>query len=159
MVELQADIPFNKRVLPICPYHGREDFPVLENLTIAGWGRKENYMTSNRLMYANVKTVPLEECKTHYENQMLARLNRGIVAEQYCAQGALVEHVYEHVDACQGDSGGPLLVQQANNVILIGVISVGIGCGSKLPGLYTRVGSYFEWINNTITESQSKQTS
>ena len=71
----------------------------------------------------------------------------------------------------KGDSGGPLLVKDSttNAYHLIGIVSAGIGsfhsnlclenlnkfllifkigCAlPKLPGLYTRVDSYIDWIN------------
>jgi secreted trypsin-like serine protease len=54
-------------------------------------------------------------------------------------------------DSCQGDSGGPLVVfdetlgvwQQA------GIVSSGRGCAQQgSPGVYTRVSSYVEWIQD-----------
>ncbi|KAG7155127.1 Trypsin-1-like 12 [Homarus americanus] len=55
-------------------------------------------------------------------------------------------------DACQGDSGGPLLTitdggKDGNRATTVGVVSAGIGCGRpKLPGLYTRVSRYIDWL-------------
>ncbi|XP_049292725.1 serine protease persephone-like isoform X3 [Anopheles funestus] len=160
LVELNSNIKFNDHVLPICPYARMDDLPETEDLIIAGWGRDEDYKESQHLMYATVRTVPKNKCGEEYRkvNRILGNtLGDGIVDEQYCAQGALVEKVYSYVDACQGDSGGPLQVRQNDDEYLIGVISTGIGCGSSLPGLYTRVAAYFNWINTTITGSQSIQ--
>lgn len=56
-------------------------------------------------------------------------------------------------DACQGDSGSPLMVTDpiTSRVNVIGVVSAGIGCAlPKLPGLYTRMTAYTEWIDKTI---------
>lgn len=52
-------------------------------------------------------------------------------------------------DACQGDSGGPLVSLNPENSQLyqIGVVSFGEGCGRpELPGVYTRVSQYLDWI-------------
>ncbi|CBY08977.1 unnamed protein product [Oikopleura dioica] len=50
-------------------------------------------------------------------------------------------------DACQGDSGGP--VRMGDDVI--GITSWGLGCAqSYLPGVYTDVGFYSDWIGNII---------
>lgn len=46
-------------------------------------------------------------------------------------------------DACQGDSGGPFVI----NGELVGIISFGRDCGENIPGVYTRVPSFIDWIN------------
>jgi secreted trypsin-like serine protease len=49
-------------------------------------------------------------------------------------------------DTCQGDSGGPLLNTKAG--ALIGITSLGIDCASGIPGVYTRISAYQEWITS-----------
>ena len=51
-------------------------------------------------------------------------------------------------DACQGDSGGGLLHQGDQGAwTQEGIVSAGIGCARRgVPGLYTRVSSYLDWI-------------
>ena len=49
----------------------------------------------------------------------------------------------------QGDSGGPLLTapDASGSRACVGVVSSGIGCGRpNLPGLYTRVSRFVDWI-------------
>lgn len=77
----------------------------------------------------------------------LSPLRNGIDESQYCA------HDPEgRKDSCQGDSGGPLQTTQtfSNPVKLVGVVSFGIGCNSGLPGIYTRVAHYVEWIGSYV---------
>lgn len=156
LVELDQNILFNRRVLPICPYTSTADVPAMEDMNIAGWGATQSHIQSPRLMHATVRTVSLKDCQDHYAMLLKAspnvKLGEGIIEAQYCAQGALVENVTEYIDACNGDSGGPLQMEQYSNLYLIGVISSGVGCGSQLPGLYTRVAAYFDWIKETIRE-------
>lgn len=52
-------------------------------------------------------------------------------------------------DACYGDSGGPLMVwDDASGWLQAGIVSGGIGCAQpNYYGIYTRVTSFYEWIN------------
>jgi secreted trypsin-like serine protease len=43
------------------------------------------------------------------------------------------------------------VVQERGVHILVGVVSSGIGCGSKaFPGVYSRVSSYVDWIKRHL---------
>ena len=60
----------------------------------------------------------------------------------------------------QGDSGGPLVVQENDGrYILAGIISLS-ACGYKeLPGVYTRVSEFRNWINSFIDEESFQKKS
>lgn len=46
----------------------------------------------------------------------------------------------------QGDNGGPLIC----NDVVVGVLSIVLSCGHRLPAnVYTRIGSYVDWIKDT----------
>jgi len=52
----------------------------------------------------------------------------------------------DNVDSCGGDSGGPLF-----DTSLVGIVSWGEGCAvDRLPGVYTRVSMFKEWIHDVI---------
>lgn len=68
---------------------------------------------------------------------------------QMCAGGI------KGVDSCKGDSGSSLMFydtrEDSENIIAIGVVSFGLGCGvENVPGVYTRVSSYIQWIIDNI---------
>lgn len=106
--------------------------------------------------------MPLSEC-----NKIILEWNReknlpifrgGIDASRYCAYDPGNRN-----DSCQGDSGGPLQVfrSDSNSTRIIGIVSFGIGCGTTLPSIYTRVAYYFDWIKSHVwpdPKSQSRQT-
>ena len=62
----------------------------------------------------------------------------------------------EFKDACSGDSGGPLTVESGDGEdgapqVLVGVVSAGVGCGRPmLPGIYTRISMYTEWVKTMV---------
>uniref|UniRef100_A0AAY4BFD8 Peptidase S1 domain-containing protein n=1 Tax=Denticeps clupeoides TaxID=299321 RepID=A0AAY4BFD8_9TELE len=57
-------------------------------------------------------------------------------------------------DACKDDSGGPLVCRAFDKFVQIGIVSLGDGCAIKaIPGVYTRVSSYIQFINETIRKS------
>lgn len=65
---------------------------------------------------------------------------------QLCAYDPDAKH-----DACGGDSGGPLQTRDENGLsTVIGVTSFGIACGSSLPGVYTRVAYYLDWLEPIV---------
>lgn len=53
----------------------------------------------------------------------------------------------ENEDSCTGDSGGPLTRSIGGTRVLVGVVSVGVGCAIKGKGaIYTRISAYYNWI-------------
>jgi secreted trypsin-like serine protease len=53
----------------------------------------------------------------------------------------------------KGDSGGALIQRDASGrATLVGVVSVGNGCGRRgYPGIYTKASFYIDWIQKTIS--------
>ena len=120
-------------------------------LNIAGWGlTNENGVSlAPYLMETSVYFVNNQEC-----NDILGQGK--ITASMLCAGDLINGH-----DACQGDSGGPLVLDAAYSPtkqnMLLGVVSWGIGCGRiGLPGVYTSVPYFNQWINEYMDKWRSE---
>ena len=68
-----------------------------------------------------------------------------------------------HIIIILGDSGGPFVVPLNDDSSnpryqLAGIVSWGIGCAKTgLPGVYTKVSNYIDWIEEnmqTVTDQQ-----
>ncbi|XP_026741286.1 serine protease Hayan-like isoform X2 [Trichoplusia ni] len=154
LIELEEPVSFNDYVRPGCLWSRFDTSSLGTEANVTGWGVVETLgrTVSTELLVGHVDIVDSEKC-----NSLLSpNCNRnwcGIRDTQICAgknDGG--------VDACQGDSGGPLQVNmslpirdQGHMHYIIGVISFGIGCAlPDLPGVYTRVSSYLDWIEPIV---------
>jgi secreted trypsin-like serine protease len=94
----------------------------------------------SKLMRVALRVVPLARCEA--AAGYTAKLRPGML----CA-GSSAE-----ADTCQGDSGGPLTAVKDEKPVLIGVVSWGNGCAVKdVPGVYTDVAYYRDWIDKART--------
>lgn len=82
-------------------------------------------------------------------NQSIA-IPYGITPNMICAG----DHSGWNKDTCQGDSGGPLQISHPKNMCffqVLGITSFGQGCGGvNIPGVYTRVSHYLNWIEDIV---------
>lgn len=79
--------------------------------------------------------------------QQLPQIGGVVTPQMFCAGAAV-----DGIDTCQGDSGGPILKKKADgSYVQVGIVSFGIGCGhAELPGVYTRLALYTDWMKKTI---------
>lgn len=104
---------------------------------------------SEHLKVGHVRLFPASRCTTQHLH------NRTVTDNMLCAGDT------RHLDdACKGDSGGPLVCMKDDRMHLIGIISWGIGCGHKgIPGVYTNVNRYLNWIQNNMKPWRRKYLS
>lgn len=145
LLKLEAPVTFSMEIKPICLYT-KDDNPI-KPLIITGWGKTSNTrdVKSTLLLKANVSVVARRKCSESYTNWR--KLPDGIADTQICAgdpQGLR--------DTCQGDSGGPLQGLTADDSFyrLVGVTSFGRGCGTPVPGVYTRIARYLDWLEAAV---------
>lgn len=138
-----------------------------ESMDVAGWGMTENGKNHFTLIlslvfdwnlagtYSDFKLkvrvpgVPLSECVETYKNTYRTTIG----PNQLCAGGVGGK------DSCKRDSGGSLLFIDESHPTYsysycVGVVSFGPKkCGQNgIPGIYTRVASYIDWIVENIRE-------
>ncbi|XP_036881535.2 kallikrein-12-like isoform X1 [Manis javanica] len=104
---------------------------------ISGWGITNRPWSPfpDRLQCLNLSIVSSATCQAAFPGR--------ITDNMVCAGGIAGE------DACQGDSGGPLVCRG----VLQGLVSWGSvdPCGQKgVPGVYTNICKYVDWIRMVI---------
>lgn len=90
------------------------------------------------LRQVDVPTVSNEECNAKHASR-----SGGLGLNHFLCAG----YDEGRCGSCQGDSGGPVVMFRNGRPVLVGVVSRGVGCAWKdLPGIYTRVSAYVEWM-------------
>lgn len=104
---------------------------------ISGFGQiYQDGPASHELLATSVKLASSSYCERVYGRLYDAR---SMICAGEIARGGK--------DTCQGDSGGPLVGRKDGSYVLLGVTSFGYGCGEKyIPGVYTKVEAYTDWI-------------
>lgn len=109
--------------------------------TVAGWGiyDKVNQISADVLRKAVLDIISNTSCNSS------TSYNGDITGNMLCAG-----KTDGSKDACQGDSGGPLISYENGDTVQIGIVSWGDDCAvPDLPGVYTRLINYINWINST----------
>lgn len=134
-------------VRPICLPIGTASTLSHTKVTVTGWGATELGPRSQDLLRVHLSLVSTEDCGKAYGNRVQ------IWHKQICAGGK------RNMDSCLGDSGGPLQAPGIYNktklrYVQYGIVSYGLrSCGVEgVPGVYTRVAYYMDWILNSIRE-------
>merc|ERR1712226_1470069 len=117
IIHLESPFVFNQRVKPISPCSSEYSGAV----TVAGWGATaEGGQGARTLQKVELQTVSGTTCNWSYgsitDNMVCAGVDAG------------------GKDSCQGDSGGPLVTGQGTEgTCLLGVVSFGYGCQTRIP--------------------------
>jgi len=109
-----------------------------EYVTVGGWGRIEDRPDAPTNPHLDSITIRAVPCS--WSSDVGSKTDEG----NLCAYG-------RNQDTCQGDSGGPM-VRAKGEPVLIGIVSWGIGCGDKYPGVYVRIDKdhYYDWIDREV---------
>lgn len=123
------------------PANGSTTPVVNETAVVAGWGVTSlGGQQSGPLLEVSLPVISHPECLQFYPGTLQQDAN--VCAGGFAEGGR---------DSCQGDSGGPLFVVRNNNFVQAGIVSYGEGCAlPDIPGVYTRVTSYTDWIQSFV---------
>jgi len=147
IVTLDRDIT-SRRVTSVCL--PSPSSPIPNPGVVAGWGKTtqgKDGDTERKLQFAYLDTYSVTECQGKYDKLLRGRATVLINENMLCAGN-------KKADTCSGDSGGPLLaMDQRFRWSVAGVVSFGPStCGNIVPGVYTRVDRYLDWIHRVITQ-------
>jgi Trypsin/Hint module len=115
-----------------------------QSLTVIGLGTTR-YLGSQaeNLMEVNIQAISYQDCND-YDSYFPFVNDEQMICAGVSTGGK---------DSCQGDSGGPLIIRASNSKddVQVGIVSFGEDCGlPSKPGVYTRVSTYYDWINEWV---------
>ncbi|XP_034938442.1 phenoloxidase-activating factor 1-like [Chelonus insularis] len=147
LIRVDGRIDFSPiNVKPICLPIGSAIRLGSKKVTVLGWGATDIGPRSQDLLKVTIPRVSNEECASSYPSRI------SIWEKQICAGGK------DGKDSCGGDSGGPMLAPAIYNsnvrFVQYGIVSFGPrNCGTEgIPGVYTRVTHYMDWILNSMRD-------
>ncbi|CAL1676499.1 unnamed protein product [Lasius platythorax] len=150
ILKLRTPVRVASNVRPICiQTKSLASMDMSPNISfiVIGWGATSFAEDgSNKLMKTpSLSLVDRESCAKSFNG--FNKLPRGLDDDMLCV---LDTNVTRRSDACQGDSGGPLLMLTGPNHSIVGITAFGQTCGGRIPGVYTAVYSYLEWIERQV---------
>lgn len=123
-----------------------EKILITSKCIVTGWGKRDE--KSNHSIVLKEVIVPV------WKNNDCERSMKLQFGPNYQLPSSVVCAGTTGRDACDGDGGGPLVCEKNNHWYQIGIVSFGIGCGRpNVPGVYTRVHSYKQWIHDVVLNS------
>ncbi|XP_023169243.2 serine protease snake-like [Drosophila hydei] len=147
LLELEMDAP--PSLVPVCLWQHAK--LAEKELTAIGYGQISfTGLSSSQLLKVDLQHISDDLCQDYYTRELLAE---GLAASQLCAGDTKGKG-----DTCQGDSGGPLLMRSDSIWYLVGITSLGQGCATGPPSIYTRVSSHLDWIESVVWPEPEVQT-
>ena len=119
------------------PINGSPSFPFRNTqVLVLGWGaEKLGGGMVKQLKKVDLEVISNEECQQKMKGF-------------YKIEDSMLCTHKPNKDACDGDSGGPLLASYQNQWVIVGLVSFGLGCANRYPGVFTRVSSFIDMIKD-----------
>ncbi|XP_036594954.1 testisin-like [Trichosurus vulpecula] len=156
LAKLRSPVYFKSNIQPICMPPSRTFFENVTMCWVTGWGEIKENITLKKPWPLQELQVPLIDQKTcsNYYKMALPKIEKNQIFDDMMCAG----YSEGLKDTCQGDSGGPLVCKVSGTWYQAGIVSWGIGCGRiNLPGVYTNVSIYTDWIQKAIQSKSSTQ--
>ncbi|XP_037687358.1 transmembrane protease serine 11D-like [Choloepus didactylus] len=139
LMQLDRTVTFTRNIHTVCLPVATQNIQPGSTAYVTGWGSQEyggNTVTDLEQVQVEIISNNVCNAPTSY--------NGAILPGMLCAGLP-----YGGADACQGDSGGPLVQEDSRRLwFQVGIVSWGFQCGlPNRPGVYTRVTTYRNWIN------------
>ncbi|CAH1782621.1 unnamed protein product [Owenia fusiformis] len=120
---------------------------------VAGWGwtkdrkYRNGSLPSDVLQHAKLPIVKPDVCNT----TIYGEYNLTIYKDEICFNAEAT------IGTCQGDSGSPVVCydKEDERYVQMGIVSRGGTCGEE-PGIFTKVNSYIDWIEDTLQADGEK---
>lgn len=153
LVKLSEDAPEDSHFVLL---NSNPSVPSLsEYCRVMGYGSTNELHRDDRdgvLRQVDIPVFDTGKCQTAYK-EVQSELAPGIDNTFHLCAG------YEDggCDGCYADSGGPLIVYHADgSLVQVGIVSFGHGCArASMPGGYTRISYYIDYIKSTGAEFQT----
>jgi hypothetical protein len=158
LMRLETPIPTDDSVIQPIVFNTDPSIPNIgDDLTIYGLGRTETGSISQELRHATVQYISNDDCTQQFRQN---GLNITPIAEEFICTVHPINAAVD-ISTCEGDSGGPVTEEltttddtgsvKSTNIILVGVISGGIGCSTDVfPNGHVRISSVASWIHQEI---------
>ncbi|KAM9299264.1 mannan-binding lectin serine protease 2-like [Gastrophryne carolinensis] len=156
LIKLKNKVPIDENILAICLPTKDDRFRITEaeednhGGLVSGWGVTERQLPSKHLLYVQVNIINQEKCAATYNQKSTSDKQYTVTENMICAG-----HEGGGKDSCAGDSGGALVFYDKldKKWFIGGIVSWGLECGvAGQYGVYTRVGKYLDWINDTMNK-------
>jgi len=117
----------------------------------AGWGKDEFTGDFQYIQHkVDVPLVPDYKCEPALKQALNAK-KFGVGDRFKLHPSEVCAGTETGKDACTGDGGSPLVCQaESGRWTVVGLVAWGIGCATHLPGIYTNVAYFRNWIDSIV---------
>jgi secreted trypsin-like serine protease len=133
------------RFTPVALAPRTATFKHLQGVTAVGWGKQASTQTSVT-RYLQMQNFPILNDKTCGR---YIQANKNMICTGWVLKANSLKRP---INICRGDSGGPLLMKTGSKMMVVGVVSGGIGDCSRRTGvtLNANVALWRSWLDSML---------